>query len=205
MKRSPGRQFVNVIWKHATKATRAGWSTYNQALRRALELAVQCGMEFAPRDMQAFWEKYRGHFWMGGGDNGTEWIYSTAVACSNVSAAKSYESWQKRKPFLYDQILGGDRVSIGQGRSTHKIARLHVGARFLYDGCRWHVGSFAKDNSYVNAQQREEVHAAWGTTDKLTRRRKISREELDTARLERARAKRAPKAEAAEEKGGGDA
>jgi len=196
---SPAHQLIDIIWRSATGENGAGWSTYNQALSRGLALAVESGMRFDIGDLALFAADnidqlgFRGSYWMGGGDNGHEWIYSTAIAVGNTSAALSYEAWKKRAPFTFDQILEGARISVGQGRSTPKSGRLHIGAVFAFDRKCWIVGSFSQDGTYINAQQRETIKSRWGDSSKLVRRRKITREELDKERLARAKAKRKAK------------
>jgi hypothetical protein len=93
---SPAMKLITVVHDHAlTNCKRKGDNLFNTVMGKAFALAIESGMAFALSDFADF-TKMRSGGWL---DN--EWSYGTCVESGNVSACKSWESWKKREPWMW--------------------------------------------------------------------------------------------------------
>lgn len=173
-------RLLDLVWASTNSATPHSYERLNHAMRDALSLAIGAGFEFNEGDIDHVFEHYRSGYWLGAS---TEWIYTDAITVGNMTAIKSYEAAKNRQGFLADDVDIGVRDNtfvhlIGK----RKRERLCVGAEFTYRGLKLKVNSFADDSSYVNAcfyVRDGEYH--W----KVSKRFKISRDDIITERAER--------------------
>lgn len=157
---SPVLKLLRLVMENDGKAMGGrSWMRLNDALGTALALAVRTGFKFNERDFSAIDSGFRFSYW-GGNDRHMlgERFYSIACAVDrehgeNLSAARSFEQWKNRKPFIYKfkDCLSGRRLAIG--------ADLHLvdksGQHFRRE--RFKVTSFAKDGKSFVATRTEEV------------------------------------------------
>lgn len=99
---SPAFQLVLLVWRETPFKS---WIRLNHTMQDALSCAVRSGIAFRPGDIGEIYSKMRGGYWFGE----HEWIYREAIEAGNVTAARAYESWQSREPF----ILDGNRLFVG--------------------------------------------------------------------------------------------
>lgn len=105
-KRSPAYIGVQHTW-HNTPG--GSWDRINRSVNASLRLAIDSGQRFDLDDFRDFYVDFNGGFWLNG-----EEFYAQAVSCRNLSAAKSYETYRDRKPFIVDSHNGSrQRVAIG--------------------------------------------------------------------------------------------
>ena len=140
--RSPAWQLLAHVWKHCPRPgvdQRGSWSRLNQSMRAALDLAISSGCEFDVGDFAGLEEAFHFGYW-GIVDGGfAEGFYRLAVAENNLSAAKSFEHWKGRGPFIAGDV--GDR----------QRDRLAVGSCFSWQGEEVTVTSFSKCGEYLTA------------------------------------------------------
>lgn len=116
-------------------AQRDSWVRLNMDMNALLVSVVKLGLAFDEDDMEKIFKQCRGGYWFGQSANGHhhgEGIYSAACQW-NPSAAKSYEKLFARVPFL----LGS--------------TQMHVGCSFIYNGLRYSVTGWSKDNKQLTA------------------------------------------------------
>jgi hypothetical protein len=189
---TPVIQLLDMVWENTNKAVGHSWERLNHAMQEALSLTIGAGFEFAEEDMAAIASKYNFGYWCG---ESPEWIYGAAVDATNLSAAKSYEKWKNREPFIADNVKregfrGGYRHG---GHSERQRERLAVGAIFPWKGYTVKVTSFAKDGksftacSYLRTKDEEfSQRMGWDSyEEKLERRFRITREDIIADRAER--------------------
>ena len=97
---SPVDRLLTIVWENTLKATGHSWERLNHAMHAALKLAIGAGFEFETDDMKQVMANYRTGYWIGD----PEWCYSMAIGQGNLSAAKSYEAWKAREPFIADDV-----------------------------------------------------------------------------------------------------
>lgn len=154
---STGLQFVLYVYEHAT---RKSWTGLNGCLTDALEIAIRSGMKFEVGDIEEFPKK---GFWFDG-----ELHY--AAACGGTrgydhpSFVKTFESYQKRKPWLWAE-------------QTKTPSRLHVGARFHWEGLLVEVTSMDDNADHIIACNYESSQER-----KVRKRFTITHEELTAVR-----------------------
>lgn len=93
------------------------WLQLNSAMSKALGLAIESGMRFDRDDCATIYKEFRGGYWFG--DARAQEYRWYARACGlernnhggNLSAAKSFEAFTGRKPFL----LNGRRLCVTSG------------------------------------------------------------------------------------------
>lgn len=125
---SPAISLMKLTWEHACKAYPHSWNRFNGAMREAMELAVKRGFTFNEDDIKWVCDNLRPGYWFS-----ADGSYIHACEVGNASAWKSIENYLGRKPFIID------------GR------RLCVRSRFVWNGERVTVTSFADDQSHVVA------------------------------------------------------
>lgn len=100
----------------------------NQGMSSILYNLIEIGIDFEPNDIKDIHESFRGGYWLGVSRNGKtmgEQFYRSACGSNtNTSAAKSFELWAGRKPFILN---------------NH---RLYEGANFTMDKLYWTVSGF---------------------------------------------------------------
>lgn len=141
-KDSPALTLLRHVWKNIDYRSHA---LANDAMQRALSLAIESGMEFGVDDFAAIKAEFRPQYWLN-----MESAYSRACAADrahgeNTSAYKAIEKHLGRKPFLV----------VPNAHAASKI-RLCEGRRFdwhidLKQRIRVTVTSFADDQSAVIA------------------------------------------------------
>ena len=150
MSQSPAYTLMAHVWEHSQEATGHSWERLNHAMHDALRLAINAGLTFSLDDFGTIMADFSGSRWIL--DGGGEWCYSMAVRTGNLSAAKAFEHWKGRKPFVADYV----RYSASQDRGKHGVGgrqreRLAVRFRFPWKGHQAEVTSFSKDGTYLTA------------------------------------------------------
>lgn len=138
---SPALTLIQHVWDHQQEAIGPSWTRLNQSMSGAVRLAISAGLRFGLEDFKTIAEPMRIGYWCGA-DYGERW-YTDAIVRGHLSAARAYETWRGRKPFL---LQTNPRQPARQ--------RLHVGSDFMWQECRVQVTSFAADQSYLTAVQR---------------------------------------------------
>lgn len=166
---SPAMELLAHVWKHEGHGAGQSWARLNDAMGRALKLAIVSGLRFDVGDFAAFAKDFNSSRWIGD----AEWCYSRACGADhsdhggNPSAVQSFEAWCKRKPYL---------VRFSPNDKTPN--RLHVGARF-----RWwdkgelrdvHVTSFNDATQTCVAVEYD--HSS--SRSKVTRRHMITHDKI---------------------------
>lgn len=156
---------LQLVWDNEGAAMGGrSWERLNGAMSAALAIAVRDGFKFAEDDFATIAELFRFNRWGGNdGDMLGERFYSQACAVrdysesrghgENLSAAKSFEAWKQRKPFIYKfrDCLSGRRLAVGA--EIHLPNKEHTD--FLRD--RFKVTSFAVDGLSFIATRTEQV------------------------------------------------
>lgn len=97
-------QLLATIWAN----TKGGsYQRLNYSLYRGLMLAIEAGFRFEIDDFSTISARFRGGYWFGA-DHG-ESFYTTACERREISAARAFERYANRKPW----ILSGHRLAIG--------------------------------------------------------------------------------------------
>jgi len=180
---SPAIQLLQLLWDNRQKETGHSWLKLNHAMENGLRLAIRMGMTFNEGDISVCFNRFRAGYWFGAD---SEWIYREAVLYRNASAWKCYEAWTKRKPFI---VKGASiYVNTGDGPAGKGLARLIVGAEFVWNGERVRVGSFndvkecLSANSITSDQAEERCVTCGSITkwpkDKILHRYTITHEML---------------------------
>ena len=183
---SAAMRLVSHVWR--TMGCKS-WERINQAMREALSLAISAEMEFGLSDFSQYDERFRFDYW---GGTPTEGWYTDAVLRGNLSAARSYEQWKGREPFVFDRITDC-RYHHGRG-NPHAKGRLAVNFQFTWQDETFTVTSFAKDGSYLVActyKPREDGYAP----DKIASRVKMTVADLRADMKARREARKAGKGE----------
>lgn len=169
-KKSPAYKLLEHVWRTEGYQMGKSWDRVNHAMGSAMNLAIEYGLRFFRDDFKRIHGAFRGCYWFG--ENAGERFYT--LACdgthgANMSACLAYEAWANRKPFL---VLKDPNQNV-------KI-RVHVGASFIWPDWKnkrtplVHVTSFANDESYFTAVEREQVlRSGRYHSEKVTRRYKI--------------------------------
>lgn len=108
---SPAHVLVAHVWANVQEATGHSWQRLNSSMHSAVMLAIEAGLRFDETDIRAFYRDMRGGYWFGQGDGmgEGEQFFTRACKYGNDSAARSFEAWKGRSPF----VLGGSRLSVG--------------------------------------------------------------------------------------------
>ena len=133
-------------------------------------------MRFDLEDFQYIAENYRFGYW--GGIDGKllgERYYAIAVMANNIAAAKSFEAWKKRKPFISQNVKAWNI-------DTRKSCRLHLGSEISWKGEDVTVTSFSEDGKFIIAcsykERPKEDDPYHYTPVKIKHKYKISNSEL---------------------------
>lgn len=172
-------QLLDLVWANCNKVQGHSWERLNTSMHSALTLAITSGMVFDLGDFASFERRYRFGYWgiQHSGSNGfAEGFYVTAVACGNMSAAKSFEQWKGRKPFIVEDAEA-ERHAVGRGCESNCGGRLAIGSRFRYRGEYVTVTSFSGDGEHLTACTYKPVESGSGSR-KIAKRFKITREDL---------------------------
>ena len=146
---SPAYQLLHHVWKHSLNATGHSWERLNHSMRGAMQLAINAGLRFDQDDFAKIWKEFRGGYWFGETDG--EGFYALAVQTGNLSAAQAFESWNKRQPFIADDVDPGCNYSYSHLTGRRKRGRLAVGFEFPWRGSQVKVTSFAADGTHLTA------------------------------------------------------
>jgi len=128
-KQSIAMQMMTLAWENSNLHGKS-WTRLNARLQSILEQIIGFEIEFEKDDFKNIFESFRGGYWFSQSSNGNnygEGFYSIACAWNN-SAAKSFESWTNREPFILNSN------------------RLNEGSEFAYNNYFWRVSGFSKDN-----------------------------------------------------------
>lgn len=108
-KPSPVMQLLMLVWY---ETPRGSWPRLNGAMCDAMDLAIKAKFTFARDDFEHALEEFRGNYWFD-----TEGFYARACHADNLSAAQSFEAWQRRPPFIVDDVGGRKRGRVAVGSS----------------------------------------------------------------------------------------
>jgi hypothetical protein len=174
-KLSPAMTLLQTVWDNANAAIGHSWERLNHAMHNALKLAIGSGFPFTVADFRALY-RFSYERWIG---QPKEWCYSVAVSENNTAAAQAYEEWVGREPLIADGVTPAETAGYAHLTGERQRERLHVGCRFVWQGERVWVTSFAADGSavacsYWDADRR-----------KVARRYRITREAILAERAER--------------------
>lgn len=186
---SPVVAMLDMVYREANSATSHSWGRLNHAMRSALSLAIGGGFKFELGDFKHVLANYRAGCWIG---ESSEWCYAQAIAENNLSAAKSYEEFRAREPFIADGVnVRNNHNSFAHMVGDRQKERLHVGASFKWQGQKVEVTSFSDVGSFraVNNGQSYVVACSYEEVDeyrrKIKKRFKITREDIVADRAER--------------------
>ena len=126
----------------------ASYARLNPALRSTLSNCIAADLPFRPDTFQRIYYELRGGRWFGDGAGSAtgEYFYSTACEVNHLSACISFENYAHRPGVLWEEKVGTP-------------FRLHVGARFSWQGHYVEVTSMRKDSLVACTYQdiRDEV------------------------------------------------
>lgn len=191
--RSAAYRLLQMVWRHSQVAAGPSWDRLNHSMRAALYLAIQSGMHFNLGDFARFADEFGSGYWLHNdvGNMTGEMAYRSALVYDNLSAARSFEAWKQRPPFIVDQILG-TAESCGDGHfHAHASGRLALGFRFAWQGLMVTVTSFADDGQSITActyKDRPKDRPYY--PQRISRRFKITHEALKAEMLLRRKAKK---------------
>jgi len=200
-------ELLAICWRHNQEVTGHSWQRMNETMHRALMLAVQCGMRFAPDDLTQMMERFNAGYWCGN----LEYFYRAAVFYRNPSAWQAFETYRGRKPFIWKPARVKSWADEKHGQDENP-PRLVIGAEFLWKGERVTVTSFKDgDEPYLTACSYNQVggyetcaecsRANNYPRDVLKSRYKITHVDLRQAKHDLQAAKDAAAVEAAAAKG----
>jgi len=174
-KKSVVQTLLDHVYEQSLRAEPRSWQRVNYAMHRALGIAIGSLFKFQIGDWEHIAANYKSGYWLG---ESMEAWYSRCVADGNASAWEAFESMMGRQPLIADDV---DPVSSQYAHSTgsRQRERLHVGARFDFNGYSVTVTSFNDDGS-CNACAYKTRHAQ----GKPTKRFKITRDLIIQDRAE---------------------
>ncbi len=169
---SPAMQLLDLVWENEGYSMGHSWDRLNQAMSRALSLAICYDFRFDLKDFGEIATKHRFGYW-GGNDRHMLGEGFYAAACGdtygeNRSACRSFEKWKQRKPFIFD----GHRIAIGK--------------EFQWHSRRLWCTSFSEDGQYLTAcsyvtDKGEEGAGRWSGS-KVYHRYRIAQSDLQEER-----------------------
>ncbi len=135
---SPALQIADIFWSNCSqRGGEASYAHLESAMKHAVILAIDFGLEFGQDDFKIFEKKYMMGHWAATPGNPdevyAEGFYSRASKARNVSACRSFEKFRGREPY----ILGGKRIC--------------VGAKFHWNGEEVECTSFPNGKDYLVA------------------------------------------------------
>jgi hypothetical protein len=143
---------LDQVWNHWGQATRHSWDRVNNSMRATLTLAIGSGMEFGPDDFHEIEKRYRFHFWGYHQSGGfAEGWYTRAVTDGNLSAARAFENWKGRKPFILDNIMPDRNSQYLRRVGLRQRGRVAVGYQFGRQGKLGTVTSFTENGASLTA------------------------------------------------------
>jgi hypothetical protein len=139
---------LDTVWSNWGQATPHCWDRVNHAMQAALSLAIGSGMKFGLHDFEEISRRYRFHYWGGDYRGGfAEGFYALAVTEGNLSAARAFETWKGRKPFIMDSVRPDRGASYVHRVSYRQRGRVAVGFQFYWHDRYYTVTSFHEDGS----------------------------------------------------------
>lgn len=178
MQKSAAYKFLQIVWRSQGEYQNShSWDRLNHAMKDALHMAILYGFRFGIDDFILICKRpgeggFNFGYWAGvdGKDMWGEGFYS--LACDgqygpNLSAARAFEKWKNRKPFMLD----GKRLFIGSRlKWPDEKNKLYIPVD---------VTSFSKDGTYLIACSKWDcIKNTWTEPRKNTRRLKISHDDL---------------------------
>lgn len=157
---SPAMRLLELVWMSNGHGMGRSSCRVDAAMYTAMHLAIEYGFEFAPGDFEEMSRKY--------GITGPEGLYRLACEVrtrystgrrygANRSACRSFERWQKRKPFIID---GSQRLA--------------VGARFVWYGEQVECTSFSAGGEHLVACSYKEQQLGAHGPEKVLHRYRIT-------------------------------
>jgi hypothetical protein len=143
-RQSPVRELVTLVEANAGGRSRSSWRVLNEALRSAVSLAVVGGFAFELDDVAWIAALPGAEHWFDGEDFYR--LACTAPHGANLSAARSFEHWKKRAPFIVRRATW-----FTHRRPERNSDRITVGTRFGWRGEIAHCTSFAADGKSLVA------------------------------------------------------
>jgi hypothetical protein len=118
---SPALQIVKNIWDNSNHPKMGSMVRFNTCLGDALDLAIKGLIPFEIDDFEWISKNLRRFPWgAGNSDNYGENYYSLACDYGNTSAARAFEKWKNRKPFIWKWEVhhrnverSNDRLAVG--------------------------------------------------------------------------------------------
>jgi hypothetical protein len=123
-------------YEKAWAASGKSYSRLNAGLWQILVSCINIGLEFQENDIETIYSECHGGYWFGASLNCKhqgEGLYRSANTTGNISAAKSFEKWRGRVPFISPT---GERLS--------------EGTDFKYQGLYWHVTGWNEGNDILH-------------------------------------------------------
>jgi hypothetical protein len=183
-KKSAVIELLDLVYDRANEAVEHSWERLNHAMRHALELAVGAGFTFAESDIAYVHANYRSGYWLG---ESSEWVYALAIGVGNLTAAKSYEAYAKREPFIADDVrlhINSQGYTNGDSGKRQR-ERLAVGSEFPWKGATARVTSFSGDGLTLTACTYKPRNSNDHLRERIDKRYKISRDDIIADRAER--------------------
>jgi len=174
---SPAMILLRHIYKQTSSApgTTPSWDILNRAMSDAMRLAITAHFRFGMDDFKTANEELGMKYWAGQDGGYGEWFYGLACGVNNVSAARAFEHWKERGPYIHIKIQTRDAYG---NTFSRKKGRVAVGTWFYWqDGNHVRVTSIEPDHLIACAYQEE-----WAWHGKPMRRFRIMRQELLAAR-----------------------
>jgi hypothetical protein len=183
-KKSAVIELLDLVYNRTNESVEHSWERLNHSMRRALELAIGAGFDFAEGDMAHIHANYRSHYWLG---ESSEWVYALAIGVGNLTAAKSYEAYANREPFIADDVrlhINGQCYTQGDPGKRQR-ERLAVGSEFPWKGATARVTSFSGDGTTITACTYRKIKNGDYERERIHKRYKISRDDIIADRAER--------------------
>jgi hypothetical protein len=143
-RQSPVRELVTLIKANTGGRSRPSWRVLNETLRSAVSLAVVGGFAFEMDDVAWIAALPGAEHWFDGEDFYR--LACTAPHGANLSAARSFECWKNRAPFIIRRATW-----FTHRRPERNSDRITVGTRFGWRGEIAHCTSFAEDGKSLVA------------------------------------------------------
>ena len=154
----------------------ASWDILNRAMAAAMKLAIEAHFRFDLDDFKTSEEELGMGYWAGQDGGYGEWFYGLACGVNNVSAARAFEHWKERGPYIHINIQTWNAYG---NTFSRKKGRVAVGTWFYWQGDHVRVTSIGSDHLIACAYREE-----WAWHGKPVRRFRITRQELLAARRE---------------------
>ena len=164
---SPAMSLVRIVrngCREFMRKTHRSNIKFDHCLEESISLAIRYGVTFARGDFQQIYGVFNPDSWRA--NEIGEKYYTSAVETRNMSACHSFETWKKRKPFIFD------------GK------RIYVHRQFIWNQDSVTCTSFARDGSYLTACSYRVVYPKEGEeySRKIHHRYRITHEDIRAAK-----------------------